>query len=613
MAAKKGTNVFVWIVLGLMFVGLMGWGSVGIRGTLHTLGTVGQKEISIPDYTNAMNQQLRALSAQVGKTVTFSQAKAIGLDQQVLASLVTKRVLDNAASDIGLSVGDAQVRDQVMSISAFKGLDGKFDRNAYKATLERNGLTEASFEAGLRAEVTRTLVQSAITGGVTEPASYAATVVKYVLEKRAITYAPVGPEMLASPVPAPTEDQIKAYYDAHNDAFTTPETKQITYALLTPEMISSKMQVDDQAVKDLYQSRIADFVKPERRLVERLAFADTAAATAAKAQLDAGTATFEDLVKARGLTLSDVDMGDVAKADLGAAGDAVFAANPGDVVGPFDTDLGPALFRMNAVIAAQTTTFDEAAPDLRNELASDKAKRAIGDEISHINDLLAGGAKLEDLAQQTDMQLGTIDWTDKTTDGIAAYEEFRTAAAAANQGDFPSVTDLSDGGIFALRVDSVTPPTLQPLDKVHDAAAQGARTQATQEAVMKLAGDLATKVAGGADWASLGLTPQSQTDLTRRSFVDGTPSGFVAKVFALDAGSADAIDAGDKAFVVKLDDVAAPDPTDPATVAEAKSIADQAAAGLAQDVFSMTAARLRQGLTINIDQNAVNAVNSRFQ
>ena len=62
------------------------------------------------------------------------------------------------------------------------------------------------------------------------------------------------------------------------------------------------------------------------------------------------------------LTLDDIDLGDVSKSDLGAAGEAVFAlASPG-IVGPFMSDLGPALFRMNAVLAAQNTTFDAAKP-----------------------------------------------------------------------------------------------------------------------------------------------------------------------------------------------------------------------------------------------------------
>ena len=59
-----------------------------------------------------------------------------------------------------------------------------------------------------------------------------------------------------------------------------------------------------------------------------------------------------------------MDLGDVRKIDLGRAGDAVFAAAAGDIVGPLDSAVGPALFRVNAVLAAQETTFEEALPEL---------------------------------------------------------------------------------------------------------------------------------------------------------------------------------------------------------------------------------------------------------
>ena len=103
-------------------------------------------------------------------------------------------------------------------------------------------------------------------------------------------------------------------------------------------------------------------------------------------------------------------MGDVGPDDLGAAADAVFALTEPGVVGPFASDLGPALFRMNAVLPAQETTFEEAKVTLTGEAQLDAARRAIGDKLEAIDDALAGGATLEEVQAEQGMQLVTFDY-----------------------------------------------------------------------------------------------------------------------------------------------------------------------------------------------------------
>ncbi|MEC8042670.1 MAG: peptidylprolyl isomerase, partial [Pseudomonadota bacterium] len=152
------------------------------------------------------------------------------------------------------------------------------------------------------------------------------------------------------------------------------------------------------------------FIVAERRLVERLIYSDATAADAAKAALDAGEKDFETLVADRGLDLADVDMGDVTAASLGAAGSDVFALDGTGVVGPVETTLGPALFRVNGVLPGSETTLDEAREELHAELASDAARRQIDRVAEDLDDLLAGGATLEELEGEGGAVLSSIDW-----------------------------------------------------------------------------------------------------------------------------------------------------------------------------------------------------------
>ena len=613
MAAKKGNKVILWGIVGLLFFGMVGFGATGLSGTVRTLGSVGDKNIALNDYARELNQQMRAYEAQIGAPLSFAEAQSIGLDQAVLAQMVARRALDNEAAQLGLSVGDERVREQILRISAFQGLSGQFDRLSYKSALERQGQSEAEFETALREEIARTLLQAAVVGGVPASPTYSTVLATYLGERRSVTRLVVDATYLNELVAEPTEADLIAYHAAHKAEFTRPETKEITYAWLTPDMLQDTVEIDETALRDLYQQRIGEYVQPERRLVERLAFGDQAAADAARAAIDSGAKDFDTLVADRGLDLSDVDMGDVSEDQLGAAGASAFDANPGDVVGPFASSFGPALFRVNAILAAQEVSFDEARDDLRDELANSRARRMIDDQVSRVTDLLAGGATPEDLVNELAMALGTISYNIASEDGIAAYDSFRSAANAAKPGDYPELETLEDGGVFVLRVDSLREAEVLPLEEVIDEVRLGAWVEATHQAVLAAAEELAAGMDATTDLATLGLEPVTDAELTRRSFVAGTTTDYVSTIFQMQPGEVRVLDTGRQAILVRLDSIAPPDADDPALAAERVSIAEQVIASIVQDLFDAYVGVIQTGTEVKINQAAVNAVNANFQ
>lgn len=612
MAQKGNKRYGAWIIVGVILVGLAGFGTGGLSGNIRSIGTVGDKDVSLASYQQTLTQQIRALSAQVGTPLSFQQAQSFGIDQRALSQLILTRTLDNEASQLGISAGDARVFERLQANPAFQGAGG-FNRETYRLSLQQTGQSATEFETGIREEIARTLLQGAVVSGVPPVDAYAEALVQYIGEQRDITWTTINADALEAPVPGATEADQQAYYDENPQEFTLPETRDITYVWLIPSMIQDQMVVTDEAIAALYQARIAEFVQPERRLVERLVYVDQALAEAAKGRLNAGEATFEDLVEERGLSLADVDLGDVSQEDLRNAGEAVFAAGPSDVVGPFNSPLGPALFRMNAVLAAQETTLEEATPRLREEMAADDAREFINDSADAIIDLLAGGATMEDLADRTDMTLGTINWTSDLAEGIAAYDAFRREAAAVSEGDFAELYDLADGGIFALRLDGTTEPTLQPLDDVRDAVSTAWQSRARQEAVIATAENIATEIQPLTDFTTLELTPLVEAGLTRRSFVEGTPPAFNDELFEMTVGEVRVIDAFDRAVIVRLDDIAPPDADAEDTIAQREALAANAAAGIAQDIFDAYATSLQERTDVNINQATVNAVNAQFQ
>ena len=612
-ASKSISKTLVWILMGLLILGLGGFGITNLSGTVRSVGSVGEAEIDINNYARALQNEIRALESERGEPISFAQAEAQGIPDAVLTRLVAQAALTHETGRVQLSVGDENLSEQIVAIPGFQGVDGSFDREAYAFALEQAGLSEAQFEQDLRQETASAFLQGAVMSGVTMPEAYTDTLLTYVGEERDVTWSELDRSDLTTGLPEPTDEELQAFHEANVAQFTTPETREITYAWLTPEMIIDTVEVDQESLRDAYEARADEFIQPERRLVERLVFPDEAAAQAAADRIDSGASSFEDEVAARDLNLSDVDMGDVTRDDLDEAAKPVFTADTGDVVGPAASPVGPALFRVNAILAAQETTFEEAEPQLRDALAGDRARRVIESRIESIDDLLAGGATIEDLARETDLELGQIAWNPRVTNDIGAYADFRQAAQTLNTGDYPEVLELEDGGLYAMRLDKVVAPEVQPLEEVRDAAIQGWRQEAVTDALKAEYEEARKALAQGSAFADLDLPTQSAEGVTRRSFQSGTPPRFVEAVFDMDEGEARFLRDASNLFILRLDAVRAPAPDDQDLAQLTTMLRDQAASGMGQDLFQLLANDIRARAGIELNQSALNAVHSNFQ
>ncbi|WP_291726624.1 peptidylprolyl isomerase [Leisingera sp. F5] len=606
---KQLSKTFIWILMGMLIVGLAGFGAVNFTSSASSVARVGDEEVSIGTYVRELQREQRALQAQTGQAVSMAQLSAFGLDRVVLGRLISLAALDHEAKDLGLSIGDENLIEELGSIDAFQGVNGAFDREAYSFALSNAGLSEKEFEEDLRREAARTIVQNAVLSGTEMPGILTETLTGFIGARRSFSYVQINAADIALTVQVPADAELQAFYDAAQDQFMLPETKVITYAALRPSMLLDEVEIDEAALRRLFDDRSSQYQVPERRLVERLVFADDDAAASAKAQLETGGATFESLVDARGLTLQDIDMGDVTMGDLGAAGTDVFAAQVGDVAGPLPSDLGPALYRVNGRLEAQITTFEQAMPDLREELASDRTRRLVEAQAEDIDDLLAGGATLEELATESGLELVQIHWTDNASDGIAAYEGFRTAAAAVTAEDFPAVDFLDDGSLFALRLDEVLPERPEPFADARDKVLAAWQADRLSTALREQGEALLAQAesAGFAEDAEV----KTEAGLTRTAYIDTVPADLVTQVFEMEAGNFRLVQDAESAVVVRLDGILPPEASDDMNLL-AQALQAQLDQALAQEVFQAYVQDVQARAEPRVDQQALNAAQANF-
>ncbi len=611
MASSKGKSFITFAILGLLILALAGFGVTEFGGSVRSVVTVGKAEVETVDYQRAIQAQLQQLQQRTGQPITFQQARAFGVDQIALGQLITAAALEDEAASIGLSVGDTVVGERIQQSGGFRNASGEFDRAIYEASLRQNGSNSGEFEDRMRSDIAEGLLQSAVSAGVRTSDVYIDTLYNYARETRDVSWLRLGASDLTTPIGDPTNSELTAYHTENAEAFTRPETKRIRYALLTTDMLVDQIEVEEPVLRAAYDARITEFVQPERRLVERLVFLSDEQATEAKARLDAEELTFDELVEERGLTLAAIDLGDLPEDELGAAAADIFAlAEPG-VVGPLPSDLGPALYRMNGILAARETTFDDAREQLRDAAAQDRARRLILDTQTQVADLLAGGADVTVLAERTEMIEESIEWNVETVDGISAEPAFRTAVSAAQPGDFAEVTQLANG-IAVIVVDEVLDPALRPLDDIRAEVTEAWTSAATEDALVIQAEGMAEQIRRDSEFLELGILPETTTGMTRTDFTEGTPPDFSTAAFEMEEGDMRVLSADGDAWLIRVNTITKPDATAPAAAAEREQFADQTASELANGISTAYSQALIDEAGFEVNQTAINAVHSHL-
>jgi peptidyl-prolyl cis-trans isomerase D len=212
----------------------------------------------------------------------------------------------------------------------------------------------------------------------------------------------------------------------------------------------------------------------------------------------------------------------------------VFAAPVGTVLGPVAGETGMYVFK----VTAQGQTGPDAATlraAVTQQLQLQKAQADVAQDVDALQDALAGQTPLDQLPGNLGLVAveGTLNAQGGTPDGepapIPGGTALRTAvlqaAFAAHKGDPAQLINGPDGSYFALTLDQVEAPALQPFNEVqgqvqtawsNDAMARAAEMQAATllHAVQQGQSlDVAAKASGLAVSQVPGLTrnPQQST------------------------------------------------------------------------------------------------------
>ncbi|HEY5048673.1 MAG TPA: SurA N-terminal domain-containing protein [Rhizomicrobium sp.] len=545
--AKSWISSLFLLALALSF-GVWGIGDMlRSHATDTSVATVGDVKIPAEHFAREFRTMQRRMSTREGHDITGEEARARGLDRKLLNDEIGSSALDQAVSHYGLVASDAQVSSLIRSMGAFRNPLGTFDHATFLQVLAQNNLTEDEFIGLVRGELTRNQLLTAASDGLEIPPGYAKLFFEYLNEHRAADYVQVSQQNLSS-VPTPTDAQLTAYLKMHAAEFSTPEYRDITYLSVGPDDVANQIKVSDAEIRQRYDQQKDQYQIPEKRNVEQLTFPDEAAASAARTKIAAG-AQFVDVAKSLGKSPSDISLGTLVEADLGAdRGPPTFALSSGGVTQPVKFTFGWVLLHVTSITPAVNRSFDDVKETLRKQAVEQLAGAKITDISNAFEDARAGGATFTDAAARAGMhvaRLSAVDRNGLAPDGsktnLPASPEFLAQLTKAEVGEEGDPFMTADGHAYAIKINGVTPAKLKPLDSVR-APVMAAWTQDQRRVELaRLAATLAQKAAGDRSLkgiaATLHASVQTSEGLSRQTPSKALSAILIGRIFAAPPGA----------------------------------------------------------------------------
>src|SRR6266403_2684375 len=404
------------VVMGVLIVSFGIWGIADIfRGFgQSTLATVGRTEISINEFRQIYTERLQQIGRQFGRPLTADQARAFGLDRQLLQQTIADAAVDDEARRLGLGQSEAETMRMIVNDPNFKGVGGAFDPGRFQATIRQFGFTEQRYLADQRRLSLRRQIAGTISAGLEPPKVLIEALSRFQNEQRSMDYVKLDAAQ-AGPIDPASPETLASYFDDHKTLFRSPEFRKISFVAITPEDIGKWSEVSDEDAKKTFEQRRDKLGTPEQRQVSQIVFPNTEEAMAARSRIASGM-SFEDLAKERGLNPSDVDLGLIAKSAIidPAIADAAFSLPSGEISQPIPGRFGVALVKIGKIEPGAMPSYESVAAQIKKEIATERARAKVSEIQNKMEDERSGGANVAEASQKLGLTAITIDAVDRS-------------------------------------------------------------------------------------------------------------------------------------------------------------------------------------------------------
>jgi peptidyl-prolyl cis-trans isomerase D len=605
------------VVMGLIIVSFVIWG-VGdmLRGfTASTVASVGSAKISEQEYRSSYQRTIQQYQRRLRQPFTNEQARAIGLDREVLQRLLSESAIDEEGRKLGLNVSDEALRAMIETNPNFRDKSGAFDPQLFAEALRNNDMNERMFVSDLRKTALRQFIVAALTAGITAPKAETKAEADVRDQTRSIDYF-ILPASAAGVIAPPSEEALKAFFNDRKSSYRAPEYRAIDVVALDPLTLANPADVSDadgEAAYDKVAGKDPRYGSPEKRDLQQILFPSEGEADAAAARIKAG-ASFDDIVKERNLTPEQTDIGETTKAAMidKDEAEAVFALPQGGVSGVLKSEFGPVIVRVKGVTPSAVKPYAEVADEIKRQISASRAGDKIQAVHDKIEDARVSGKPLAEAARDAGLTAQTIPAVDAQGRDPSGAEinlpdkaDLLRAVFASDVGLDEAPLQTKGNGFVWFSVAKIEPAHDRSFNDAKAEVEAQWRAEEVDKALAARSGDLVKQLRSGGTIADLaksaGAEAKTAADIHRDD--KSLPETVTAAIFRepADGEGAAAAPGGRAVFKITSDKTPPVDFADP----RVKDMAQQLDAAQRDSLLEQYVEALRRSLGVVVHQEVL--------
>lgn len=506
LKSKVGAIVGL-IVLGVIALAFASGDIAGMRNSGgvapgSSVADVGGENVTADQLDQGAKRALERVKQQ-SPTATMKQLLNEGGLEQVLNSLIDGLAFQVYGKKNGVVVSDRLVDSELAQITAFQGVDGKFDQNVFRQALAAQRISEQALRDDIaRSLVAQELVVPAQLGSVMS--QFAAQRYASLLDETRAGTVIALPSLLFAPDRQPNDTELGAFYKSHSSQFIRPERRTIRYALFNEDGLPAPAAPTDAEIAARFEANKAVYAAKDNRRITQLIVPTEAAAKAIVAEVNNGK-TLEAAAQEKGLSAAKLEF--FSREDLSsqfspAVAQAVFAAPVGKLAAPQKSVLGWHVIRIDEDQKTPAKTLADVKGELGEQIAAEKKRKVFSDTLAKIDEQFTGGANLGEVAKSLG---GKVEQTQPVTaDGQIYMKPGETlpqplqpvlATAFGMDQEQPQVAEVEKGKTFVVYdVTDIKASAPAPLAEIKDdvkvAWAVDAGSKAAKAAALKMQADI---------------------------------------------------------------------------------------------------------------------------
>ena len=600
-------------------------GAGGPASNNSEVARVGDERITASAFRRAYQRQMQAYTQAYGGSVNQQMLKQLGVDQQILRTLIDERAAVAEARRLGLTVSDAEVAQRIFAIPAFQqnGVFGGEQLYAQILGAQNPPLSKAEFEDNLRQALLVDKLRSALTEWVAVTDAELQAEFTRRNEKVKAELVVFSADRLRDQVSV-TDADVAAYFESHKEEYRIGERRKIAYALVDVEQLRARAVVLPGEVEKYYRDNEPQYTTAEQARASHILLKTEGKDEAVvKAKAEAllkqvkGGADFASLAKKE----SEDEQSKVQGGDLDYFGrgrmvkefeDAAFGLSVGQVSDLVKSSFGFHIIKLTDKKPAAKRSLDEVRQQITDQLAFERAQT----QATALADQLAKDAKtpadLERVAKSrgiTVVESGLFG-RDEPIAALGPAPDVSSRAFELKPGELAGPVRVSRGLILfstSGQEASKLPALAEVKERVREDALRAKAREMSQARAAALAAEFTTNFAAAARAA--GLEPKT-TELVARgtAWPDAGISAAVDQaVFALPVGGVTAPITTDGGTVVAR--VVAREEAKPDALATAKeTLRQELLADRKSKFYTAYMNKARERLKVTVNPDVVKAV-----